>query len=115
MTYLDMAQDYSPEEPGVDWANVIPLEQAYRYEPLAEVPDNDPIRKRILGIQCALWCEIVTNQDRMDYMVFPRLSALAEACWTHKSARDWDDYLTRLKGHLPLLDIQQVNYRNPWK
>ncbi len=113
-TYLDMTQDFAPEEPGVDWAAVIPLESAYQYEPLAQIPDTDPIRKRILGIQCALWCEIITNQPRMDYMVFPRLTAMAEACWTEKSKRDWHDYLSRLKGHLPLLDTQGIDYRQPW-
>ncbi|HCE2378551.1 beta-N-acetylhexosaminidase [Vibrio parahaemolyticus] len=114
-TYLDMTQDYAPEEPGVDWANPLPLEKAYNYEPLAEVPTDDPIRKRIWGIQTALWCEIINNQSRMDYMVFPRLTAMAEACWTDKQHRDWTDYLSRLKGHLPLLDLQGVNYRKPWK
>ncbi len=114
-TYLDMTQDYAPEEPGVDWANPIPLETAYSYEPLAQVPDDDPVRKRIRGIQAALWCEIINNQPRMDYMIFPRLTALAEACWTDKQHRDWTDYLSRLKGHLPLLDLQGVNYRQPWK
>ncbi len=114
-TYLDMTQDYAPEEPGVDWAATIPLEIAYGYEPLKNVPESDPIRKRILGIQCALWCEIITHQQRMDYMIFPRLTALAEACWTNKQHRDWKDYLARLKGHLPLLDKQGVQYRQPWK
>ncbi len=114
-TYLDMTQDYAPEEPGVDWANPIPLETAYNYEPLSHVADDDPIRKRIWGIQAAIWCEIVNNQSRMDYMVFPRLTAIAEACWTEKPNRDWTDYLSRLKGHLPLLDLQGVNYRKPWK
>ncbi|MGY3570712.1 beta-N-acetylhexosaminidase [Vibrio paucivorans] len=114
-TYLDMAQDYAPEEPGVDWANVIPLEHAYRYEPLAELDDQDPIKKRVLGIQCALWCEIVNNQQRMDYMIFPRLTAIAEACWTQNTQRNWEDYLSRLKGHLSLLNKQGINYRSPWK
>ncbi len=114
-TYLDMTQDYAPEEPGVDWAAVIPLENAYQYEPLAEVPDSDPIRKRILGIQCALWSEIIITQQRMDYMIFPRLTAMAEACWTEKPHRNWEDYLSRLKGHLPLLDKQNIQYRQPWK
>ncbi|WP_282177235.1 beta-N-acetylhexosaminidase [Vibrio nereis] len=114
-TYLDMTQDYAPEEPGVDWAAVIPLEQAYQYEPLADIPDTDPIRKRILGIQCALWSEIILTQPRMDYMVFPRLTAMAEACWTEKTHRNWKDYLSRLKGHLPLLDKQGIQYRQPWK
>ncbi|WP_070962321.1 beta-N-acetylhexosaminidase [Vibrio sonorensis] len=114
-TYLDMASDYAPEEPGVDWAAVIPLENAYRYEPLAEVDENDPMRKRILGVQCGLWCEIITHQKRMDYMVFPRITAMAEACWTNKSQRDWEDYLSRLKGHLPLLNRQGIDYRKTWK
>ncbi|NCO46631.1 MAG: family 20 glycosylhydrolase, partial [Vibrio sp.] len=114
-TYLDIAQDYAPEEPGVDWAGVTPLEKAYRYEPLAEVPENDPLRKRILGIQCALWCELINNPQRMEYMIYPRLTALAEAGWTHKVHRDWQDYLSRLKGHLPMLDKQGIRYRAPWK
>lgn len=114
-TYLDMTQDYAPEEPGVDWANPIPLETAYNYEPLSQVADDDPIRKRIWGIQAALWCEIVNNQSRLEYMVFPRLTAIAEACWTDKPHRDWTDYLSRLKGHLPLLELQGVNYRKPRK
>lgn len=114
-TYLDMTQDYAPEEPGVDWANPLPLEKAYNYEPLANIPADDPIHKRIWGIQTALWCEIINNPERMDYMVFPRIIALAEACWTQKEHRDWNDFLSRLKGHLPLLDIQGIKYRQPWK
>ncbi|EJO9867840.1 TPA: beta-N-acetylhexosaminidase [Vibrio vulnificus] len=114
-TYLDMTQDYAPEEPGVDWANPLPLEKAYNYEPLANIPAEDPIHKRIWGIQTALWCEIINNPERMDYMVFPRIIALAEACWTQKEHRDWNDFLSRLKGHLPLLDKQGIKYRQPWK
>ncbi|EGR0081701.1 beta-N-acetylhexosaminidase [Vibrio vulnificus] len=114
-TYLDMTQDYAPEEPGVDWANPLPLEKAYNYEPLANIPADDPIHKRIWGIQTALWCEIINNPERMDYMVFPRIIALAEACWTQKEHRDWNDFLSRLKGHLPLLNKQGIKYRQPWK
>ncbi|RYU49551.1 beta-hexosaminidase [Aliivibrio finisterrensis] len=112
-TYLDMAQDYAPEEPGVDWANVLPLEDAYNYEPLAELADNDPIRKRILGIQCALWCEIINNQERMDYMIFPRLLAMSEGMWTQKQHRNWTDFLSRLNGRLPTLTRQGINFRQP--
>lgn len=114
-TYLDIVQDYAPEEPGTDWAGVIPLERAYRYEPLAELADGDPLRKRILGIQCALWSERVNHTSRMDYMIYPRLTALAEAGWTEKPQRHWLNYLARLKGHLPFLDKQDIHYRAPWK
>lgn len=114
-TYLDMTQDYAPEEPGVDWANPIPLELAYHYEPLSDVPNDDPIRQRIWGIQCALWCEKVSTPSRLEYMVFPRISALAEVSWSQTTQRDWLDYLSRLKGHLPHWQRLGVNYRSPWQ
>lgn len=114
-TYLDMTQDFAPEEPGVDWANPLPLEKAYHYEPLASVGKSDPIRNRIWGVQCALWCEVIQDQPRLEYMVFPRITAMAEVCWSNKSQRQWLDYLTRLQGHLHHLERQGVNYRNPWK
>ncbi|CCN69052.1 beta-N-acetylhexosaminidase [Vibrio nigripulchritudo] len=114
-TYLDMTQDYAPEEPGVDWANPVPLEMAYQYEPLNSASENDPVRQRIWGVQCALWCEKVTNQSRLEYMVFPRLTALAEVCWSQAKDRNWLDYLSRLKGHLPHWQRLGVNYRSPWQ
>ncbi|WP_117233676.1 beta-N-acetylhexosaminidase [Vibrio maerlii] len=113
-TYLDMTQDFAPEEPGVDWANVIPLEHAYRYEPLAQLADNDPIHKRVWGVQCALWCEIVNNQDRIDYMLYPRITAIAEACWTQSKHKDYSNYLARLKTHTEWFDKQGIQYRQPW-
>ncbi len=114
-TYLDIVQDYAPEETGIAWAGVTPLERAYSYEPLAEIPADNPLRKRILGLQSALWCELINDQSRMDYMLYPRLTALAEAGWTQSSLREWADYLSRLKGHLPLLNKQDINYRAPWR
>lgn len=114
-TYLDMCQDFSPQEPGVSWANVLPLETTYRYEPLAQLATSDPIRKRILGIQCALWSEIVTTPQRLEYMVYPRLSAVAEVGWSQPTQREWHDYLSRLPAHLKRWDKQGVGYRNPWK
>lgn len=114
-TYLDMTQDFAPEEHGVDWANPIPLERAYRYEPLDALAENDPIRNRVWGVQCALWCEIIENQSQLEYMVFPRITAMAEVNWSDKSRRDWLDYLARLQAHLNHLDRQGVNYRNPWQ
>ncbi|MCG7497651.1 family 20 glycosylhydrolase [Vibrio sp. Of7-15] len=110
-TYLDLVQDFAPEEPGVDWAGTLPLEKTYRYEPLAELSNDDPVRQHILGIQCALWCEIINNQSRMDYMLFPRLLAIAEVCWTDNKNRNWENFLSRLQGRLPTLKRQGVNFR----
>ncbi|WP_394240208.1 beta-N-acetylhexosaminidase [Vibrio astriarenae] len=113
-TYLDMAQSECTNEPGVDWANAISLEHAYHYQPLASIDERDPIHKRVLGIQAAIWCEIVPNQERLDYMLFPRITALAEVMWSSNQQRNWPNYLARLKGHLPRLEQQNIAYRPPW-
>ncbi len=73
--------------PGVDWAAVIPLEQAYTYEALLR---RYPTPTQFVSGSAAfsvLYGEIVTNQKRMDYMVFPRISALAEGRWQIKQPK----------------------------
>ncbi|WP_028864267.1 beta-N-acetylhexosaminidase [Psychromonas aquimarina] len=110
-TYFDLVQDYAPQEPGVDWAGVLPLEQAYRYEPLQILEQDDPLRQRILGVQCALWSEVVLNQDRIDHMLFPRLLANAEVSWSQPQKRCWQDFQSRLQGQRKLLAAQGINFR----
>lgn len=113
-TYLDMAQDFSQNEPGFYWANVIPLERAYHYKPLEEIAHDDPIRDKVLGIQCALWCELIDSKEKLEYMVHPRLQAIAEVAWTKPQHRDWHDFLSRLKKDLTKLNSRGINYRSPW-
>lgn len=110
-TYLDFAQSKDPSEPGVDWAGNLNLEQAYHYEPLSDLPSDSPLREHVLGLQAALWCEQINNQNRIDYMLYPRLLALSEAAWSQKHIRNWHDFLQRLQAHRPLLDRHGINYR----
>ena len=110
-TYLDMAQGYSAEEAGVDWAGKLTLEQVYQYHPLSELPANDPARHHIKGIQCALWCELINSQSRFEYMIYPRLLAIAEIGWTAPEKRNWPDFSARLAGQFAYLDKVGINYR----
>lgn len=110
-TYLDMAQDYCANEPGVDWACKITLEKAYHYEPFSRLNVTEQEFDNISGIQCALWCEFIHSQSRFEYMIFPRLLAIAEVCWSAKEQRDWHDFQARLAGQLQCLDHQGINYR----
>ncbi|MGF1685518.1 beta-N-acetylhexosaminidase [Photobacterium japonica] len=110
-TYLDLAQGYSADEPGVDWAGKLPLDHVYSYRPLADLPHDDPAHQNIKGVQCALWCELVNNQSRFEYMLYPRLLAVAEIGWTAPEKRSWPDFKARLKGQLPYLDKVGINYR----
>ena len=110
-TYLDMAQGYSPEEAGVDWAGKLTLEQVYQYHPLSELSIDDPARQHIRGIQCALWCELINSQSRLEYMLYPRLLAIAEIAWTAPNKRSWPDFTARLAGQFAYLDKVGINYR----
>ncbi|MDD1794197.1 beta-N-acetylhexosaminidase [Enterovibrio makurazakiensis] len=110
-TYLDMAQDFSTDEPGTDWACKVPLEKAYHYEPFANSDVTPSEFEKIKGIQCALWCEVTNTQSRFEYMIFPRLLAIAEVCWSAKEQRDWADFQARLSGQLQYLDRLGINYR----
>ncbi|GAD90670.1 putative beta-N-acetylhexosaminidase [Vibrio halioticoli NBRC 102217] len=113
-TYLDMAQEFDASESGFYWANITPLKHAYHYQPLQEIAVDDPIQKKVWGIQAALWCELVDNPQKLQYMVHPRLQAIAEVCWTDASNKDWTDFLSRLKSDLEQLDQRGIHYRNPW-
>lgn len=110
-TYFDLVQDYDANELGVDWAGTLPLETAYGYEPLATLKQDDPLREHILGVQCALWSEVVLNQDRIDHMFFPRLLANAEVSWSKAEDKNWDDFCSRLQGQTDYFQRNEINYR----
>lgn len=108
--YFDYAQslDSAMEPPGI--GGYIPLERVYLFEP---VPADLPARfqSHILGAQANLWTEYVPSIPHVEYMMFPRLCALAEVDWSPKSARNWDDFKQRLATHEKRLDALGINYR----
>ncbi|WP_299019020.1 beta-N-acetylhexosaminidase [uncultured Photobacterium sp.] len=111
-TYLDLAQGYSADEPGVDWAGKLPLDTVYSYQPFSALEHNDPAHQHILGIQTALWCELINSQSRFEFMLYPRLLAIAELCWSQPKKRNWKDFKARLHGQLKYLDKAGINYRH---
>jgi hexosaminidase len=88
----------------------LPLSLVYAFEP---VPTDLPVQfqSHILGAQGNLWTEWVASLPHVEYMLFPRLSALAEVGWSAKDARNWGDFRSRLKIHEQRLDELGVNYR----
>ncbi|MFT3993560.1 MAG: family 20 glycosylhydrolase [Dysgonomonas sp.] len=80
---------------------------------LKVVYDNVPKDKAhlIKGAQANMWTETIPSEQRADFMLFPRLSALAERVWTNQEL--FDSYKQRILAHYPRLDAMQVNYRLP--
>lgn len=96
-------------EPGSS-NNFAPLRRVYSFEPVpAGLPDAD--RAHILGLEGVLWTEYIASLPHAQYMIFPRVCALAEVGWSARSARDWDDFRRRLSADEERLDELGVNYR----
>ncbi|MBO0936381.1 family 20 glycosylhydrolase [Fibrella sp. HMF5335] len=90
----------------------LPIERVYGYEPIPRELTAAQTR-RILGVQANLWAEYVSTTEQAEYMVFPRLLALAEIAWSDSSARSWPDFQRRLQDHYRLLQRHAVNYYRP--
>ncbi|OKI65035.1 beta-N-acetylhexosaminidase [Micromonospora sp. CB01531] len=96
--YLDMK--YAPDTPiGHDWAGLIDVRRAYDWDPgthLTGVP-----AEAVLGVEAPLWTETVTTLAEVEFMLFPRLPAIAELGWSPRSTHDWAAFRDRLAGHGP--------------
>lgn len=64
----------------------------------------------IKGVQACLWTERVATQDRVEWMLYPRLTALAEVMWTDAAAKDWDSYYERINTYYPIMREMGINY-----
>ena len=106
--YLCAYQSRSPYEPLANgW--VLPLEKVYKYEPVpAEL--NEKQAQYILGAQACVWTEYIAAPEHAEYMMFPRVSALAEVVWTPASQKNYRDYLARLQQNLNHLRAMSVQY-----
>ena len=111
--YFDLSYNRDPEEPGLRWAGVVSTEKAYSFEPVPESLD-ETVAKQIMGVEGALWSETLIDLDRPDYMLFPRLCALAEVGWTKPDLRKWDDFQQRMgRRHFARLEAAGIGYRVP--
>jgi hexosaminidase len=106
--YLDHAQDTAGTEPVLE-RGYTPLVDVYTYEPVPSQLTSDEA-KHVLGAQCNVWTEYMKTPELVEYMTYPRASALAEVVWSPKASRNYDDFIERMKAHTKRLDQLDVNY-----
>jgi hexosaminidase len=108
--YIDYYQslDTPMEPPGI--GGYLPLERVYSFEPIpASLPAE--FQSHILGGQCNLWTEYIPSIQHAEYMMFPRLCALAEVDWSPKAARDFTNFNQQLLVQEQRFDAMGVVYR----
>ncbi|MCK9343516.1 MAG: beta-N-acetylhexosaminidase [Massilibacteroides sp.] len=69
---------------------------------------------QVMGIQYSMWTERIDNADRLDYMTFPRLVAVAESAWASPKQKDLSQFMHKLYQFLPCLDARKITYFNPF-
>ena len=110
--YFDYYQNEDRSQEPLAIGGYTPLAKVYEFEPVPEGFTPEQTR-RVLGAQGNVWTEYMKTSEHVEYMVFPRLLALAEVVWSPRAARDWSDFVGRLPAQLQRLDALGVNYRSP--
>ena len=88
------------------------LNDVYNYEPVQE-SWNDSVKSLLWGVQASLWTEFCESDEDAEYLIFPRLMALAETGWCPQDSKDWNGFQTRLDAFLPRLEAANINYARP--
>ena len=109
--YLDMK--YTPAtELGLKWAAYIEVRDAYDWDPATYMIGVN--ETSMVGVEAALWSETIRNITAAEYLVMPRLPAIAEVGWTPQRLREWENFRVRLSTHAPRWNYLGVNYyRSP--
>ena len=105
--YFDHSQ--TKKEDSVVIGGYTTVQKVYSYEPLpAELSAEES--KYVLGAQANVWTEYMKTPSKVEYMIFPRMSALSEVLWSAKEARNWPDFEKRMLVELKRYDWLGINY-----
>jgi hexosaminidase len=116
-TYFNYSQ--TKNEDSLTAGGYLPLDKVYNFNPISKELDslgsvlNTPglLAKYILGAQGNMWTEYITNEAKLEYMLFPRMTALSEALWTPADKKDDTDFVRRLKENaIPRYQFWNSNY-----
>jgi len=105
--YFDHSQD--KKEDSVTIGGYTTVQKVYSYEPIPkELSAEDA--KYVLGAQANIWTEYMNNVSKVEYMIFPRMSALSEVLWSQQSQRNWNRFDQKLRAEFKRYDWWKVNY-----
>ncbi|WP_291601888.1 beta-N-acetylhexosaminidase [Bacteroides sp.] len=110
--YGDFVQ-YSTHNVGRYWDGYNPIEDVFSFPRSIEHLFKG-YESQIMGMQYSLWTERVADVKRLDFMVFPRLVAAAEAAWTPAVRKDYSRFMRRLPFFLHWLDTKDIYYFDPF-
>ncbi len=105
--YLDYWQADPDSEP-LAMGGPTTLRTMYEYNPVPEVLTPEE-QQYIIGVEGCVWTEYMPTPERVEYMAWPRMCAIAETGWS-LAPKDWDRFTRSLETHLGRLDRLDVGY-----
>ena len=90
--YLDSYQD-APHTQPMAFGPYMPLEKVYSYNPIEGIDAEKA--KLIYGVQGNLWAEYIPTEEMVEYMIYPRILAIAEIGWSNPAERDYNEFHKR--------------------
>ncbi|MEQ7800362.1 family 20 glycosylhydrolase [Pedobacter sp. ASV1-7] len=106
--YFDYYQGEHHMEPYA-YGNLLPIQKVYGYEPVPSELNNAE-KKYIKGVQANVWTEYIHSPESVEYMLFPRLAAVAEVGWTSNALKNWTDFSRRLEHEFIKYKAADINY-----
>lgn len=107
--YFDFVQ-HASHKWGRVWNGFCPLQDVYHFPDKGFAEWKLSGEGNIIGIQANLWTERIQNEERFDFMVYPRLAALAEAAWSGAEVKDFSDFEWRMEKEYMLYDKMGLYY-----
>lgn len=107
--YFDYYQSKKVEDEPLAIGGYLPIEKTYNYEPMPKELTEEE-QQYIKGVQANLWTEYIPVFSQVQYMVLPRLGAVAEVQWTDPSKKDYKDFLRRVPHLVAVYDCYGWNY-----
>lgn len=106
--YINRKQSPLPTEPMSQGRGTETLEAVYSYIPMRDVAEE--LQGKYMGVQANFWTEWVVEESVLQYLMLPRLAAVAEAGWTPQQSRNFDDFVRRLQAEAQYYQKRGLNY-----
>ena len=106
--YINRKQSKDPLEPATQGGGTETVEAVYNYLPMNNVPKN--LHDKYMGVQANFWTEWVLDAETVQYLMLPRIAAVAEAGWTPKELRNYNDFKNRMQQEPQLYKLNHWSY-----
>ena len=107
--YFDYYQSADKGQEPLAMGSGVTVEKVYGFEPVATELENEE-KKHILGVQANMWTEYIATPEHVEYMMVPRMAALAEVQWMMPEEKDYQEFLKRLSSLVGFYKRESVNY-----